>query len=71
MRIHAFAWEQFNHPPYSSDLVSSGFHIFLHVKSYLNEDNEVKETVNTWLKLQVTSFYEKEIQKLVQRYNKC
>jgi hypothetical protein len=34
-------------------------------------DEEVKEAVNTWLALQVASFYDAGIQKLVPRYNKC
>jgi histone-lysine N-methyltransferase SETMAR len=33
--ITTFCWEQFNHPPYSPDLVPSDFHVFLHLKTFL------------------------------------
>ena len=33
--IMTFGWEQFDHPPYSPDLVPSDFHLFVHVKSFL------------------------------------
>jgi hypothetical protein len=51
--IATFGWEQFDHPPYSPDLVPSDFHVLLHLKTFLgdrwfHDDNEVKETVNTW-----------------------
>jgi histone-lysine N-methyltransferase SETMAR len=29
--ITTFGWEQFDHPPYSPDLVLSDFHLFLHL----------------------------------------
>jgi len=48
--ITTFGWEQFDHPPYSPDLVPSDFYLFLHLKSFLagrqfHNDNEVKEAV--------------------------
>jgi hypothetical protein len=30
--IATFGWEQFDHPPYSSDLAQSDVHVFLHLK---------------------------------------
>jgi hypothetical protein len=74
--IATFGWEQFNHPPFSRDLVPSDFHVFLHLKTFLggrqfHDDNEVKEAVNTWLALQVTSFCDARMQKLVPSYYKC
>jgi len=50
--ITTFGWEQFDHLPYSPDLVPSDFHLFLHPKSFLagwwfHEDNEAKEAVTT------------------------
>jgi histone-lysine N-methyltransferase SETMAR len=68
-------WEQFDHPPYSSDLAQSDFHLFLHLKPFLGgrrfHDDEVKEAVTTCFASQVTSFYDEGIQKLAQRYDKC
>jgi hypothetical protein len=39
--IMTFGWEQFDHPPYSSDLAPSDFHV-------LQDNHEVKEAINTW-----------------------
>jgi histone-lysine N-methyltransferase SETMAR len=73
--IATFGWEQFNHPPFSPDLASSNFHVFLHLKTFFgglqfHDDNEVKEDINTLSALQAASFYDAGIQKLVPRY-KC
>jgi histone-lysine N-methyltransferase SETMAR len=73
--ITTFGWEQFDHPPYSPDLVPSAFHVFLHLKTLLGgwrfqDDDEVKEAVDTWFALQAVSFNDARIQKLVPRY-KC
>jgi len=74
--ITTFGWEQFDHPPYSPDLVPSDFHLFLYLKSFLagrwfHDNNEVKEAVTMCFTSQATSFYDEGIQKLVQRYDKC
>ena len=50
--IMTFGWEQLDHPLYSPDLVSSDFHLFLNLKSFLagrqfHDDNEVKKAVTT------------------------
>jgi hypothetical protein len=71
--IATFGWEQFDHPPYSPDLGSKYFHMFLHLKTFLGgrwfHNNEVNEAVNTWFASQAASFYDAGIQKLVPRYN--
>jgi histone-lysine N-methyltransferase SETMAR len=66
--IVTFGWEQFDHPPYSPDLVLSDFHVFLHLKTFLggrrfHNNSEVKEAINTW--------FASGIQKLVPHYDKC
>lgn len=33
--ITSFGWEQFDHPPYSPDLVPSDYHMFLQLKKHL------------------------------------
>jgi hypothetical protein len=33
--IATFGWEQFEHPPYNSELAPSAFHVFLHLKTFL------------------------------------
>jgi hypothetical protein len=37
--ITTFVWEQFDHPPYSSDLASSDFYFFLHLKTFTTKIN--------------------------------
>jgi histone-lysine N-methyltransferase SETMAR len=72
--IATFGCEQFDHSPYSPDLAPSGFHVFLHLKTFFGGrrfHDEVKEAPNTWSALQAASFYDAEIQKLVPRYDKC
>jgi hypothetical protein len=73
--IVTFGWEQFNHLPYSPDLVPSDFHVFLHLKTFLGgwrfQDDEVKGAVYIWFASQAASFYNTGIQKLVPRYDKC
>jgi hypothetical protein len=72
--IATFGWEQFDHPPYSPDLAPRDFHVFLHLKTFLDGrwfHNEVKEAVNMWFASHAASFYDAGIQKLVLCYNKC
>jgi hypothetical protein len=73
--IATFGWEQFDHPLYSPDLAPRDFHVFLHLKSFLGgwrfHDDKVKEAINTWFPLQMASFYDAGIQKLLPRYDKC
>jgi len=63
-----------DHPPYSPDLASSDFHLFLRLKKHLagkmfDEDDEVQEEI-TWFKGLAADFYDSGIQKLVPRLNK-
>jgi hypothetical protein len=63
--ITTFGWEQFDHLPYSPDLVSSDFHLFLHLKSFLAgwqfHNNEFKQAVTTCFASQAASFYDEGI----------
>jgi hypothetical protein len=60
--ITSFGWEQFDHPPYSPDLVLRAFHVFLLLETFLGGwrfyDNKVKEAINTWFASQAASFYD-------------
>ncbi|XP_071043084.1 histone-lysine N-methyltransferase SETMAR-like [Parasteatoda tepidariorum] len=70
--ITSFQWETLDHPPYSPDLASSDYHLFLHLSGQrLQDDDEVKTVVMQWLRNQAADFYEEGIQKLLQRYDKC
>ncbi|GBM85531.1 hypothetical protein AVEN_53131-1 [Araneus ventricosus] len=69
-------WELFGHPPYSTDLTPSDFHLFPHMKTWLatqrfDDDEELHVGVRAWLKFQAATFYDDGINKLVHRYDKC
>ena len=74
IRFH-FKWDILDNPPYSPDLASSDFHLFLHLKKHLagkkfDDGDEVQEEVLRWFKGQAANFYDSGIQKLVPRLNK-
>ncbi|KAJ4449728.1 hypothetical protein ANN_01132 [Periplaneta americana] len=72
-----FGWELFEQPPYSPDLAPSDFHVFLHLKKFLSSgkrfgnDEELKTSVTRWFHSQAAEFYDRWIQKLIPRYDKC
>jgi hypothetical protein len=70
-----FKWDILDHPPYSPDLASGDFRLFLQPKKRLAgtkfDDDEVQEEVMTWFERQAAVFYDSGIQKLVPRLNKC
>ncbi|KAJ4436264.1 hypothetical protein ANN_18895 [Periplaneta americana] len=72
-----FGWELFDHPPYKPDLAPSDFHVFLHLKKFLSSgdrfgnDEELKTSVTRWFHSQAAEFYDRGMQKLIPRYNKC
>jgi len=74
--LEKFKWDVLDHLPYSPDLATSDFHLFLHLKKHLtgkkfDDDDEVQEEDMTWFKAQAANFYESGIQKLFPRLNKC
>ncbi|GFY09982.1 histone-lysine N-methyltransferase SETMAR [Trichonephila clavipes] len=72
-----FGWVLFDRPPYSPDLAPSDFHVFLHLKlllssgEHMGNDEELKMSVTQWFHSQVAEFYDRGIQKLIPRYDKC
>lgn len=59
-------------PPYSLDLASSDYHLFLHLKEYCGGQRyHVKTAVLQWLANQATDLYEDGIQKLIVRYERA
>jgi hypothetical protein len=74
--IATFGWKQFDNSPYSPNLATSDFCMFLHLKTFLggrrfHDDNEVKEAINTLFASQAALFYDAGIQQLVPLYVKC
>ncbi|GBN38015.1 hypothetical protein AVEN_191352-1, partial [Araneus ventricosus] len=66
----------FDHPPYSPDLASSDFHLFLKLKVFLGGKRfgnyeELENAVTTWLIELAAEEYDMGILKLVDRYDKC
>jgi hypothetical protein len=54
-----FCWEQFDHPPDSTDLAPRDFHVFLHLKTFPGGrrlDDKIKEAINTWFATHAASF---------------
>ena len=68
--ITSFRCEQMDPPPYSPDLASSDFHLFLHRKKFLggkrfDDDDDLKDALQKWLTSQTAAFCEEGTQKLV------
>ena len=73
--LHALKFEVLKHPPHSSDLVPSDFHLFGPMKEHLwgqkFADDEVMEAVQSWLKARPKSFFLEGIRKPEDRWTKC
>jgi transposase len=71
--LEHFNWDLFDHPPYSSDLAPSDYHLFTYLKNWLrshhsNNNEELTEGVKTWLSSQAADFFDAATQKLVPKY---
>jgi hypothetical protein len=69
-------FEVLKHPPYSSDLAPSDYHLFGPLKDALRgchfaSDQQVKEVVHAWLVTQSKTFFSEGTQKLVSGWTKC
>jgi hypothetical protein len=74
--LEHFNWELFDHPPYSPDLTSNDYHLFIYQKNWLesqcrNNNDELMEGVKTWPSSQAADFFETGMQKLIPIYDKC
>jgi histone-lysine N-methyltransferase SETMAR len=74
--IQKLNFELLPHPPYSPDLAPSDYHLFGSLKKalqgrQLGSDEEVKQTVHTWLCDQPKTFFSDGIKKLVEHCIKC
>lgn len=71
-----FGWDVLEHPPYSPDLAPSDYHVFPALKEHLSgqrfeNDEEVTEAVNRFLREAGKNWYDTGINKLVVRLQKC
>ena len=74
--LETLKFEVPSHPPYSSDLAPSDFHFFPHLKrdlkgTHFTSDDEVKQTVTSWIKQRTLEFFIDSMRKLVLRWKKC
>jgi len=72
----SFGWDIVTHPPYSLDLALSDYHLFNKLKEFLggqrfSNDEEVQDAVENWLREVERKVYDKGIQKLVLKLQKC
>jgi hypothetical protein len=68
--IKLFNWDIFDHPPYSTDLTPSDYHIFTKMKVWLatqcfHTNEELMDAVSNWLHNLVALFFDEGLQKLV------
>ena len=71
-----FGWTVVPHPPYSSDLAPSDYHLFPKLKDHLSgekftSDNKVKKAVTQLLNRLAVDVYEEGLQKWFVRLQKC
>jgi len=64
------------HPPYSTDLASSDFHVFGPLKEVrggksFRSDEEVQQAVHEWLCSQLKEFFPRGIHALPKHWNTC
>jgi hypothetical protein len=74
--IHNYGWILLSHPPYSTDLAPSDYHLFGPLKDHLNchhyeTDEAIQEAVGSWLHGAGPDFYRRGIFKILQRWQKC
>lgn len=74
--IHNLNFTVLPHPAYSPDLAPCDYHLFPKMKESLrgkryDSNDDVMNTVRTWLRKQSVEFYCDGIQKLVHRWRKC
>jgi hypothetical protein len=71
-------WELFGHRPYNPDLAPSRYHLFTRTyrKNWLgsqrfNSNEELMESVKMWLSSQAADLFDRGIQTLIPRYDRC
>ena len=67
--------EVLEHPPFSSDLAPSDYHLFGPLKQALRDrriatDQQMKETAQAWLVSQPKNFHSQDVKKIVRRWTK-
>jgi transposase len=73
--LETLKFEVLSHPPYSPDLAPSDFHFFPHLKrdlkgTHITSDDEVKQSVMSWIEQRTPEFFIDGMRKLVLRWGK-
>jgi transposase len=73
--LEHFNWELFDHLHYSPDLAPSDYLLFTYLKNWVgsqhfDNNEELIESVKTWLSSQTADFFDIGIQKFIPRH-KC
>jgi transposase len=75
--LEHFNWEgEFDHSPYySPDLTPNYYHLFAYLKSWSRSqrfhNEDLIESVKTWLSSQAAYFFDTGKQELISQYHKC
>ena len=74
--LETLKFEVLFHPPYSPDLAPSDSHFFPHLKrdlswTHFTSNDELKQTVTSWIKQRTPEFLIDGMRKLVLRWEKC
>ena len=74
--LKSWKWEILPHPPYSTDLAPSDFHLFPQLKkslrgNHFQSSEDVKDAVHQWVRQQSPNFYYRGLDSLILRYDKC
>jgi hypothetical protein len=74
--LQSLKWEVLAHPSHNPAHAPSDYHLFSKLKESLagktfSDDDEVQDTVMTWLREQAGDFYGARIRKLLPRLIKC
>ena len=75
-KLHEFHFELLPHRPYSPDLTPSDYFLFADLKRMLQwktfcSNEEVIAETETYFEVKDKSFYKKDIEMLVKRWNEC
>lgn len=73
--LDALKWDVLPHPPYSSDIAPSDYHLFRSmyhalVKQHFNSYEEVKNWVDSWIAAKDEEFFRRGIRMLPERWQK-
>jgi hypothetical protein len=66
----------FDHLPYGPDLARSGYNLCTYLKNWLgsqrfNNNEELMESVKTWLSSEAADCFDTGIEKFIPRYGEC